>query len=266
MIAEEKLNRLVHTNVNFDVVLTALGILLAAAVVAFFIYLRRLFREKHAEFNQAAPVQIEGLELFSFIFLLFLVSVMRSTYMLFYPATILGTVFLLKGNGVHLPEFWGLRRYKFGRLLFLSLWLCLVVFAMLLPVSLVVDWFCKLLQTPVKPQDSVNILLESQDRLQTAWLLFTAVFLAPLAEEMLFRGFLYPFFKSKMPAFLALTLTSLLFAYIHFDMFTFLQLFLLALFLAAIFEHTGSLPLCIGVHMCFNLCNAIWLLMLKYLP
>jgi len=267
MIADDKFKRLLETNLRFDGIIAALVALMTASTVGLYIYVRRKMQKGAFTFNQVSPLKLDGWEVFSLIFLLALLEMQRETAILFYPATILGVVFLLRNKAeLHLHEFWGVNRLKRWQIPLLSLWLCLVAFSFMTPISIAVGWLSDIMNTPVQAQDSVNLLFDSHDKFQVIWLLFSVAILAPMAEEMLFRGLLYPFFKARIPSILPLVLTSLLFALVHFDRFTFIQLFFFAMFLGSIFEHTGSLPLCIGLHMTFNICNAIWLLVLKYIP
>ena len=68
-----------------------------------------------------------------------------------------------------------------------------------------------------------------------------AVFLAPVTEEMLFRGILYPAIKQRGYPQLALWGTSLLFAAVHMNAVTFLPLAVLALVLTGLYEWTDNL-------------------------
>jgi membrane protease YdiL (CAAX protease family) len=82
-----------------------------------------------------------------------------------------------------------------------------------------------------------------------------AIGLAPLAEESLFRGILYPAVKQAGFPRLALWGTSLLFAVVHWNMATFLPLLLLAIALALLYEKTGNLLAPITAHATFNALN-----------
>jgi membrane protease YdiL (CAAX protease family) len=88
----------------------------------------------------------------------------------------------------------------------------------------------------------------------------TAVLLAPVAEEMLFRGILYPAIKQVGFPRLALWGTALLFAAIHFNLVTFLPLAALALVLTALYEWTNNLLAPIMAHVLFNTLNFALLL------
>ena len=82
-----------------------------------------------------------------------------------------------------------------------------------------------------------------------------AVLLAPVAEEMLFRGILYPAIKQSGYPRLALWGTSLLFAAVHMNVVTFVPLVVLALVLTLLYERTDNLLAPITAHVLFNALN-----------
>ena len=82
--------------------------------------------------------------------------------------------------------------------------------------------------------------------------LLLAVFLAPLSEEMIFRGILYPTLKQAGYPGTALWVTSLLFGAIHMNWIAFVPLTLFSLLLIWIYEKTGSLWASITAHSLFN--------------
>jgi len=90
-----------------------------------------------------------------------------------------------------------------------------------------------------------------------------AVMLAPVAEEALFRGILYPAIKQMGRPRLALWGTSLLFAAVHMNLVTFLPLAVLALVLTALYERTDNLLAPITAHALFNALNFITLFLIK---
>jgi membrane protease YdiL (CAAX protease family) len=91
----------------------------------------------------------------------------------------------------------------------------------------------------------------------------TAIFLAPVAEEIMFRGILYPVVKQMGHPRLALWGTSLLFAAIHLNLATFVPLTVLALVLTALYERTDNLLAPIAAHVLFNALNFTMLLLLQ---
>jgi membrane protease YdiL (CAAX protease family) len=91
----------------------------------------------------------------------------------------------------------------------------------------------------------------------------TAILLAPLAEEILFRGILYPAVKQAgFPRF-ALWGTTLLFAAVHMNMVTFAPLAVLALVLTALYERTNNLLASITAHALFNALNFVTLFLIR---
>ena len=76
--------------------------------------------------------------------------------------------------------------------------------------------------------------------------------MAPVAEESLFRGIIYPWIKQTGFPQLALWGSSLLFAAAHLNAVTFLPLLVLALVLAVLYEKTNNLLSCITAHAVFN--------------
>jgi membrane protease YdiL (CAAX protease family) len=90
-----------------------------------------------------------------------------------------------------------------------------------------------------------------------------AVLLAPVAEEVLFRGILYPAIKQMGHPRLALWGTALLFAAVHMNVVTFVPLTVLALVLTALYERTNNLLAPITAHVLFNALNFAALLVLQ---
>jgi membrane protease YdiL (CAAX protease family) len=82
-----------------------------------------------------------------------------------------------------------------------------------------------------------------------------AIALAPIVEEALFRGILYPVIKQRGWPRLALWGTSVLFAALHFNEASFLPLLLLALVLVYLYESFENLLVPVTAHAFFNAAN-----------
>ena len=101
-------------------------------------------------------------------------------------------------------------------------------------------------------QESVKLLQTTEDP-AVLWLMaLAAVLVAPLCEELLFRGYLYPVAKKFTGPWLAACSSALFFAAAHGNLSALLPLFLFGLLLVWIYEKTGSLWAPIAVHFCFN--------------
>ncbi len=80
----------------------------------------------------------------------------------------------------------------------------------------------------------------------------SAVIIAPLAEELIFRGILFPAVLRRKSWMFAAMLTGCIFSLIHFHPPSFLSIFVLSLFFSGGYSMTGSLVTPIVMHMVFN--------------
>jgi membrane protease YdiL (CAAX protease family) len=97
-------------------------------------------------------------------------------------------------------------------------------------------------------------------RIASAWsdravLGVITILLAPLAEEVLFRGILYSWIKHAGFPRLALWGTAAVFAAIHMNLMILVPLFVLAVVLTVLYERTGNLLAPVVTHSLFNALN-----------
>ncbi len=93
--------------------------------------------------------------------------------------------------------------------------------------------------------------------------LAAGVLVAPICEEIFFRGFLLPGLQKSMPAWLAIVITSLIFAAAHASPGSFVLLFILAIFLGMMRVATGSIWPGVILHMANNAIGLIVVLTMK---
>ena len=105
------------------------------------------------------------------------------------------------------------------------------------------------------------IFMEPQSLWTMLALLGLAMFIAPVAEEILFRGILVPLLMKRLGAGPAVILSSVLFALVHLHAPSFFPLFVLATGLALAYIYTGSLWVPIMMHALFNGMNLAILLL-----
>lgn len=135
-------------------------------------------------------------------------------------------------------------------------------------VALPVTWllnhlsFRFLSQFHVEPpiQPAVETFRATVSVAQQAVFGFVTVLVAPVVEELLFRGIFYTALRRYARRALALWGVSMLFAAIHQSDVTFVPLTFLAVMLTLLYEETGTLLAPIMVHGIFNLTNFCWLL------
>jgi membrane protease YdiL (CAAX protease family) len=137
--------------------------------------------------------------------------------------------------------------------------------ALFLPVAFGLQWLCEtllvLLHSHPQAQAAVEAIQNPAVPLggKVAFGI-DAIVLAPLVEESLFRGILYPSIKYLGYPRLALWFTSLLFAFLHFNEPTFVPLLAFGLLLAALYEKFGNLMAPVAAHSLFNAANLVILM------
>jgi len=114
----------------------------------------------------------------------------------------------------------------------------------------------------VSSQDVVEFLQAAESPRDRMAVLAMAIVVAPLAEEFIFRGYLYPVGKKYFGPFLSTLVTAALFAALHGHMASLPALFTLALCLTLSYEKSGSLLVPRIMHAVFNAVSVIGILFL----
>ena len=131
---------------------------------------------------------------------------------------------------------------------------------MLLGLQLACGWGLTRLGMNPATETAVELLENAKSVWFRVYLAGFAVVLAPVAEEFIFRGMLFPFLKRLGLPWLAWFGVSALFALIHCNAVSFLPLLLLALALTWLYDQTGNLLAPITAHALFNAINLVLLL------
>ena len=106
-------------------------------------------------------------------------------------------------------------------------------------------------QTDTELQTVAEIVTQDFSWIQMLYI-GMAIVIAPIYEELLFRGILFPYLVKRIGLTKGLILLSLIFAGLHFHLPSIAPLFLLSLVLCLAYWRTGSLWVSIGVHTIFN--------------
>lgn len=178
----------------------------------------------------------------------------------FHGAGLLLVAWFIRHHGLTWSQAFGFREPNIGR----ALGLAAFVAALVLPIAWGLNQVSALLlqSVHVDPQVQHAVKTFQQASSLSERLLFGlfAVGLAPVVEELLFRGILYPFIKQAGFPRLAFWGTSVLFGLTHANLMTLLPLAVLAALLVLLYEKTGNLLAPIFTHALFNFVNLIWLL------
>ncbi|MDR2629176.1 MAG: CPBP family intramembrane metalloprotease [Puniceicoccales bacterium] len=104
----------------------------------------------------------------------------------------------------------------------------------------------------LSPQSVVQWFSHPEDPFLTVIRMVTAVAIAPVLEEIIFRGFIYRMLKGRGSKFVAAGFTSFIFALIHWNLLAFAGLFMLSVCLIQIYEHSADIREPILVHALLN--------------
>jgi len=131
---------------------------------------------------------------------------------------------------------------------------CLAIYPLLMGVSMLLENFLRRSGVSVPPQEVAKTLLMKQLWPEAAASMAIAVLVAPLLEEMVFRGFLLPAVIGRTGRVGAVVLSSALFGLLHAADHPFYAgpIFMLGLLLGWLYLRTGRLWVAVGCHGTFN--------------
>ena len=112
----------------------------------------------------------------------------------------------------------------------------------------------------LQEQVPVRSLQQADSRVFLVVAIFSAVVAAPVAEEFLFRGYMYGALKNATGRLFASVMISLLFAVVHGNLPALLPLFAFSAILCFAYDFTGSLWVPVGLHVFFNATNIVLML------
>ncbi len=125
--------------------------------------------------------------------------------------------------------------------------------AVFIPVAFLWDGFLKIAGIDAVDQDLIQVFRDETSPARIAIMAFVAIIIAPVTEEMIFRGGLFGYIRTRMQRLLALLIVSFLFAFVHLNLRTFPLLFVFSVILCIAYERTGRLTVPIIAHALLNL-------------
>ena len=109
----------------------------------------------------------------------------------------------------------------------------------------------------------IDQLIKNSSRDTLVWLCFGVIVLAPVSEELVFRRFIFGFLAPRCGFTASLLISSALFAFIHFSLYSFPGLFILGVGFQLVYLKFGSLYPAILMH-AFN--NAFAVIIILFFP
>lgn len=125
---------------------------------------------------------------------------------------------------------------------------------------------CNIFGIKPEPHPMVEILEKEKSLIFIYYIITTAVFIAPIFEEILFRGLFYQTLRKRLGFLKAAIISSCIFSLLHFNPSQFLPIMGLGTLFCFIFEYTGSLLPAIVLHIFNNgLFLGLFFLLKKYM-
>lgn len=229
-------------------------------------YVARKIRQGRLINPARAPLPFAVSGLSGSIFALLVIQFIFLQSPLFILLVLVGTAFLLMETRRSAGEQFGFARLSLVKVTTWSVLVLGAVMLVVIPLFAAISWLFDVLHLPHPEQETVVAFRHFNRPSEILDFAFEAVLLSPLIEELFFRGFLLTFLKNYTSTWMALIISSGVFAFVHVNLGAALPLWFLGLALGLAYEHTGSLLLPITIHACWNLVTALSLLLDKGNP
>lgn len=177
-----------------------------------------------------------------------------------FAATVGAIVGFLRMRGIAPARVFGLRRVHFFKALALAFALLLAAYPLILCAGGLMQ---RALGPQAEPQEVVKFIADSSKHARHTAIIvaaFLAILCAPVAEELIFRGYLYGVMKRYLGMGAGAIFSAAIFAAMHLNLASLPALFVLALCLTLAYEATGSLLVNMSMHALFNLASVLALL------
>ncbi|MDQ8203698.1 type II CAAX endopeptidase family protein [Pelagicoccus sp. SDUM812003] len=110
-------------------------------------------------------------------------------------------------------------------------------------------------------QDPIRLVQEGGSLAERTMIYTMIVLVAPVCEELVFRGAIFRFLHHRFPLTAATAISAALFALIHFNLYSFAPLFVIGVTLALAYRESGSLLSAVVLHAVFNTINLFIILL-----
>lgn len=157
-------------------------------------------------------------------------------------------------------QVFGINKMSWGKILIWGLGAMVPVYICLGLGSVIIQLIIPSKEKVPEMQEIVQTMISSNDITILIALLFSALIVAPIVEEIIFRGYIYPVLKKYSHRLFAGFMSSLLFAVVHGNVAGLIPLLLLAIILTLCYELTGSIFVPILIHALFNGINSFFIL------
>ena len=137
------------------------------------------------------------------------------------------------------------------------------VYLALMPTMLIWRLFLDTIGIEYEFQLPVLLVQNGGSPVEMALMICLIVIVAPICEELVYRGFLFRYLNHRLPGGLSILVPSLIFALMHFNIYSFMPLFVLSIALCIVYRASGNLVSSIALHALFNLVNVFMIYLIE---
>ena len=179
-------------------------------------------------------------------------------------ALILGPILIsLRARGIRVGQLFGFDQLPILRAVVWGVGLLFTALPLVFGTSeIVTQWMRD--RSGQDSQEIIQIFRDSSQPGQRVSIILLAVVIAPVAEELVFRGYLYTVMKRFFGSLPSLVFTAVLFGLVHVNVPALVPLFVLACAFTIAYEVTGSLFVPMAMHALFNALNLVAVLLFPH--
>gem|GEM_PF-575772 len=122
----------------------------------------------------------------------------------------------------------------------------------LIPLNYFWEGLLNSLELPDQLQLPVTMLQQGGTPLEMILMGILIIFIAPICEEITYRGVFFRYLVGRFPAWVAITLSAAVFSLMHYNLYSSFPLFVLGCGLAIVYQKSGNIMSSIFMHSLFN--------------
>ncbi|MBG86127.1 MAG: hypothetical protein CMO80_04415 [Verrucomicrobiales bacterium] len=161
----------------------------------------------------------------------------------------------LKQQSIGWSAGFGLNKNGWGRAIVRGMVIGLLIAPLVMALQAGCHWLFTQAEVKAPRQEVVTTLVQTVQWDQRIYFGFIAIVIAPVVEEIMFRGVMYPALKYRGYGAAAVWGSAIIFAMMHGNLLSLIPLTLLGLLLIALYEWSGNLLTPIFAHSTFNAVN-----------
>ena len=174
---------------------------------------------------------------------------------MFHGAGLVMILWFLRARGLTWKSAFGLERRGVVRHACRGVFLYLIILPVFLFSAVAYQVFLLLMHFPSSAQPVAEMLTETDSLAMRVFIMVLAVGIAPVVEELFFRGIGLPLLARRWGIGPAVFGVSLVFALLHFHVPSLVPLFVISVGLSLAYIHSGSIAVPIVIHSIFNAVN-----------